>query len=224
MVFIFEVNLDKAAHRTGRLVHQPTGLSKVHVFCVLADLSNGKRAFLSLAEQFIDDGPYKHFKSSGRRKTGTRQNIGRRVSVKAAHCITQLLIACTDPANQSTGRIHLRGIDLLVFGVDFIPSVTLGLDTHLGVRVQRYNSDDIQVDARRQHAPALMVGMIPANFGASRCAEDRDIAVCAIEFFKRLNRMYESLTIASDIRRAASVDVSHLFIQPTAGDHFFYFC
>ena len=224
MILILEIDLYKSAHGAGCLVHQAARLAKIHVFRILADLGDGERALFASAEQLVYDGPHQHLEGGGRGQAGAGQHIGGRVCVKAADRIAQLLVTRADAADQGAGRVHLGGVDVLVLRVDLIPPVAFGLDAHLGVRVLGNNGDNVQIDAGRQHAAALMVRMVAADFRTPRRAEDGNMAVCAIEPFERLDGLYESLAVAGDVRRAARIDVGQLLIQAAAGDQGFDFC
>ena len=74
MIRISEVDIDHAAHGGSRLIHQAAWLAEVHIFGILADLSDFHRAELPIKEQLVADGAHQHLKSGRRAQSAARKN------------------------------------------------------------------------------------------------------------------------------------------------------
>ena len=171
MIFVKEIDGHKIAHGGSGLVHQTTGLAEEHIFRILADLGNLSLSHSGIKEQMVDNGADQHLIGSGGRQTAAGKNGGFAVSVEALHLAAQLCKAGGHTTDQ-----RRCGVDLLFLGgqflhIDLAAGIALGKNADQISAVGADGSHRIQIYRGSQHTTSLMVGVIAADLGTSRCGE-----------------------------------------------------
>ena len=87
-----KVDGDNVAHAGGHLIHQTTGLAKVHIFSPLADLCNGNGGDFFIHEAVVQNHTDQHLKCGRGRNAAALGHIGGNVHVQTG----QLCAALTE--------------------------------------------------------------------------------------------------------------------------------
>ena len=185
---IGEIDGDKAAHRTGGLVHQAAGLAEEDVFGILADLGNLHGGKGGSGEEIVEHRTHGHLKGGGGGEAGAPQDIGGGIGVEAAHGVAKLGKAGADAPDKGIGGALFlwdRGEagELHPVGV-----VALGLEAHHRLRALGGHHNHIQVDAGGQDAAPVVVGVVAHDFGAPGGGEEGDFPL-TVERRKLLQRL-----------------------------------
>ena len=93
---VFKVYGYYIAHRAGHLIHKAAGLAEVHVFRVLAYLRYLDVGKLPAAVELVEYAPDQHFVGCGGGKSGSGEDFGLHLSVKASDIVTELRDAGRD--------------------------------------------------------------------------------------------------------------------------------
>ena len=204
---VLEVNRDEGADAARRLIHQTAGLAEEFVFGVLAHLRDLQRRQMVAEIHAVDHRAEQDLKRRRGRKPRAGEHVGGRVRVKAAHAAAQLAHPRAHAAQQG-GRMplllrrhdgigHVNHVRVIAFAVD-TGRVVVALGRH---------GDRVQIDARRQHAAALVVGVVAAHLGASRRAEYIQIAPRAEPFLKPVYRFLHAGNVRFRLLLGAGVNM-----------------
>ena len=169
---VFKIDGDKVAHRRGHLIEQAAGLAKVDVFGILRNLRRLHRGELARIKQPAEDGADQNLKGRRGGKAGSTQHIRGGIGVKAADLVAQLGEPGSDAPDERAGPSLLLRPRLQLVDPYLIPRVALRLDADDPVIIRGGNADHIQIDARREHPPALMVGVVAADLRAPGGGKD----------------------------------------------------
>ncbi len=170
------------------LVHQPARLAEILVFGIPADLRDGERGHLPAAEQAVHDGPHQHLERGGGRQPGAGQHLRPGVGAEPARPPAPPGESRADSADQRLRGVLLPRLFLKVPRLDFVRREPLRLHADPAVLRARGDGHGVQVHPGREHAAALVVGVVPAHFRPAGRAEDRDVPARAVQLLKPLHR------------------------------------
>ena len=92
--------------------------------------------------------------------------------------------------DQRSGCVALVIARRQIRQINHIHRKALRLDADDPIVIFRRHRNHIEVDARRQNTPVLMIRVIPAHLGASRRAEQADLTARAEQCFKLQRRIF----------------------------------
>ena len=172
ILFIREIQKDRAAGSTCHLVHQAGSFFPVYILCVLSCSCILAVLQFSFIKEVIGDRTYKHLKRSRRTYTGCRNNLGRNIGIKTASCIAFFLHIFHDTCHKSIGTLGIGLCTQLVEIYNHFLSVALTDHmNHIGA-VWVSCTDGIQVDTCGDNLSTIVVNMIADNFGTSRSGKE----------------------------------------------------
>ena len=165
---IGKVDIDHAAHRGCHLVHQAAGLAKVDILGILTDLSDLDGRKLVLKEQVVENGSEEDLEGCGAAQSGTGQNIGSDLGIKALELGTVIPEGGSHAANQCRSRTKLFGPDGEIIQVNLECRIALGLNIDTIGTIEPNLCSGFQIHSRCQNTAMLMVGVITADFSSAR--------------------------------------------------------
>ena len=186
--WVVEVNKHRTPHRGAHLVHQAAGLAEVCIFGVLADFGDGDRVQLVRTAEVVEDIAHQRLVGGGGGKSRAGQDGGDHAGVKAGQGIAQLLYSGGYPPHQGGGGVFLLLPNGQVVQGDLQGGVALGLNADTGQPVGNGAGQHVHVHAAAQHPAVLVVGVVAADLGAARAAEQGGGGVVL-----RAERIYQGL-------------------------------
>ena len=93
--------------------------------------------------------------------------------------------------------VHVHDVRVVPFAV-YAGSRVVALGRH---------GDGVQIDARRQHAAALVIRVVAADLGASGRAEHVQIASCSEPFLKAVYRFFHAENVCFGLLCCAGVNM-----------------
>ena len=174
-----KVDGDNVAHAGGHLIHQTTGLAKVHIFSPLADLCNGNGGDFFIHEAVVQNHTDQHLKCGRGRNAAALGHIGGNVHVQTGQLCAALTESLALAAQQGSSGVLLLLAGGQVIKVDDAQVVALALHAQLVQAVGGGSSDHINVHTACQHAAMLVVGVVAADLGAAGGTIQTGLGVCA---------------------------------------------
>ena len=187
-IIILEINVDQSARTGGHLVHQTAGLSEIHVFSILGDLRAALEVQLSLVVDLVKDGAQEHLHCRRAAQTAAAAHGGGNHRVEAAHAQARFLQTVGHAAHQRRRGAFFRFVHAQIIQRKRQGGVSLAVDVHDAVGTRADGGQRVQVDGSGQYLAPVMVGVIAADFGASRRADHGDGAFIADKLFMPLEQ------------------------------------
>ena len=178
-VVILEVDVHQAARAGGHLVHQAAGLAEVHVFGILGDLRAALEVQLAVVIKLVEDGAQQHLYRGRAAQSAAAAHSGGHHRVEAAHAQARFLQAVGHAAHQRRRGALFRLLHAQIVQGKSEGCIALAVDVNRAVAARAYGGQRVQVDGGGQHLAPVMVGMVAADFGASRRADHGDGALVA---------------------------------------------
>ena len=198
--FILEINCHNAAHGGCHLIHQTAGLAEVNIFRILSDFGDINGIQFAAAEETVNHDTNDGFICRRRGQTGAAEYVAGHIGIKAFDFKAALMGCCRNTTDQGGGTVGFLRMGRQVGQIHLICRIAFRLDTDDHAVIGCCTGDNIQIDTGRQHIAALVVGMVAAQLGSSRCTEQFDFI-----------RASESGTIAvDDMQQTAAVRVYRL--------------
>ena len=169
------------ADTLSNLIHQTAGLSEKQIFGFLREFCNFNVAYLAVVIKVIQNISDHVFKCGGGRKSGTLQNIGGHVCVKATDPQSVLSEQSTHARNKRRGCTVPHGVGGDI-GVDVYDDLfkSFTCDSDACVVAGRNHRNHVQIHRGGNDTSMVMVGMIAGKFGATGDGKDGQIPVVSV--------------------------------------------
>ena len=179
---IFKVDSDKAAQNASSLIKHARLFVPIAVFGKAADCGKGRKRNFTAVKKIVQNNANKHFERSGRTDARRSDDIARKTGFKAARFIARAFKSLHNAADKG-GRsffltIQIFGIRTVryerfaaadVYAVVF---VVAGIIYVNGIIVRCPNDGDaVLPDACGQYFAEIVIGVVAADFAASRRTE-----------------------------------------------------
>ena len=171
ILFIREIQKDRAAGSACHLVHQTGSLFPVNILCVLSCSCVLTILQFSFIKEMIGDGTNKHLKGSRGAYTCSGNNLGRNISVKSTGSIAFFLHILHNTCNKRicTFCIGFRAELVKVNNHFLFVTLTDHMD-HIG-SVWISSTDGIQIDTCSNDLPAVMINMVANDLRTTRSSK-----------------------------------------------------
>ena len=171
ILFIREIQKDRAAGSTSHLVHQTGSLFPVNILSILTCSRILAILQLTFIKEIIGDRTYKHLKGSRRAYTCSGNNLGGNISVKSTGSIAFFLHILHNTCNKSICTFCIGFCAELVKINNYFLFVTLTdhMD-HIG-SVWISSTDGIQIDTCRNDLTAVMINMVANDLRTARSSK-----------------------------------------------------
>ena len=170
------------------------------------------------------DVPDEHLERRRGRQSRPAQHVRRGVGIEARDLVAHLGEAGRDAAQERGRAVLLIRLGGEVGELDGVHQKALGLEAELVVVTLGCHGDDVHIDRRREHASALVVGVVAAELGAAGGGEERDVAVLPEFLPEGEDRVHETLPIGGERLPRAGVHLRECFVKGAAlerGDRLF---
>ena len=210
-VIMLEVHRHQTASRRRHLIKQTAGLAEIHVFGVLADFRARLVVDGEAVVERVKNGARHHLERRRAAQAAAGHDIRRHRRVEAADFVAQFRHPRRHAAHQRMGFPLLLFNDIKAAQIHLDGRIAVGVDFHHHIVARGNRRKRIQVDCRRQHTPAVVVGVVAANFRAAGGADHQHFAVLV----KQLFMPFEQTNIASRLLHqhtvAAAIQVHQAF-------------